>query len=881
MKKTSIFLTSALIVMAILAGCSDTVAITGLPQNVKSGTINQIGDFLTGQTFDPKKFTVDITYDNGHVITDDGSVTVQLDSGNTVKRGSTVSANIGQNVDGIDVYATGSVAVYDINRIEVTGPAEIASETNGTTVNVPASALTVTAYYLDSENAEQSMVLSSGEYTVGNVSLGTNVKLSAAYPSQATTAKVTPLVGQSKLPDADKVTGTFSFTATYPTAAPEKEIVGITSVSWKEGSTLLALDYGTVPAPSFADVNVGVQYVDGTKESLKADPGITFKFVDHETGRDLTATKLTTDMELDVVATYGELTKRSATEEGVTPTAAKLRVTPVSVNADGEFLPLVTGEAVGTADSADFIVDLGYGVVGSETWTYLDSADVEVAYVDSNDEETAKVIDADAIVGTDPTDIYALATYMGVTGYVGGDTATALTPVTKAAPVPVSVKDIVLTDTAKAAIPAAQYYNTGGWTAITINNTAIESYTVVFSDGSEVSSTDTENPLTGSIIGGVAYYLDNAGKEPLADVEPVASTDAAYNADYADTTPDGAYYDALANADQIYVQVAYTEGEDPDDVTAYGYLGVDLQTAYASSMLAAAEYEFDEPMYGSDITTLVRLVNDKGVVDPDFTDYDVLGPDGQPGKIPTTATLVADGAEVYTVYAFVKQATGVDVKVEETVSIEPAVDYIKVSKFNIDFKKNAEGEYTAFALIGSDVEDIDETADLAITGWDHAIKDGEADEPTFTIVAPTAQTVGASTELKANVTYTNEEGDEVTEQIAFTLKGTAYTVPVAGGFAFKFEDVVYGDNDELPAGRYSFNLNNLDPESYTEYGDDKNFKIESVTVEGEKQTGTTVTVDADDEVVISITYTDGDTGKLVEAAETITLTGVAVEPDEP
>ena len=103
MKKTSIFLTSALIVMAILAGCSDTVAITGLPQNVKSGTINQIGDFLTGQTFDPKKFTVDITYDNGQVITDDGSVTVQLDRGNTVKRGSTVSANIGQNVDGFDV----------------------------------------------------------------------------------------------------------------------------------------------------------------------------------------------------------------------------------------------------------------------------------------------------------------------------------------------------------------------------------------------------------------------------------------------------------------------------------------------------------------------------------------------------------------------------------------------------------------------------------------------------------------------------------------------------------------------------------------------------------------------------------------------------------
>ena len=54
-----------------------------------------------------------------------------------------------------------------------------------------------------------------------------------------------------------------------------------------------------------------------------------------------------------------------------------------------------------------------------------------------------------------------------------------------------------------------------------------------------------------------------------------------------------------------------------------------------------------------------------------------------------------------------------------------------------------------------------------------------------------------------------------------------------------------------------------------------------MTVNEEKQTGTTVTVDADDEVVISITYTDGDTGKLVETAATITLTGVAVDPEEP
>ena len=795
MKKTSIFLTSALIVMAILAGCSDTVAITGLPQNVKSGTINQIGDFLTEQTFDPKKFTVDITYDNGQVITDDGSVTVQLDIGNTVKRGSTVSANIGQNVDGIDVYATGSVAVYDINRIEVTGPAEIASDSTGKSVTVPASALTVTAYYLDSENAEQSMVLSSGEYKVEWDGFGTGVILSAAYPSQATTATVIPLVGQSKLPGAKEVTGTFSFTATYPTAAPEKEIVGITSVSWKEGSTLLALDYGTVPAPSFADVNVGVQYVDGTKESLKADPGITFKFVDHETGRDLTATKLTTDMELDVVATYGELTKRSATEEGVTPTAAKLRVTVVSENADGEFLPLVTGEAVGTADSADFIVDLGYGEEGSETWTYLDSADVEVIYV--NGAAGTEAIDADAVVGTPSVadDIYALATYMGATGY----TTAALEPATVDV-VPVSIT----------AEPA-----TTGFTAI-----ARQYYTTLPVDTTAATFVDAETVVV----------TDSEGEEIELEKEDITYKFSLTKDEYTPLAPEGYEadktlgYDVLVDVDTIYVEVSYTD--DASDVTVATYLPVELVTPRVETITLNREYdvtledtEEDTPLYNTGITWSVTTKNDNGYIDYEAdidTDvYGILVDNKEAKALPAKVDNATHTVSIYTL-GTTEALKAFDVEIAAGVDYIPAnqESRIKVA-FPADYKNDLKVDGSLENAFGS-------YTDFVVSGYTSA--KGETTE-VVTVAAPIIpenQVADETTILNVPVTFTDATGTEKTVLKQIEVTALSYTADGTIDLSYPGHDEV-NEKGNLYVGQQYY-ANRFEIEA-TVHGTDKNLKV--------------------------------------------------------
>ena len=79
MKKKSILFTCivAIMALAMFVGCDNAPT---LPSFVVGGTINQTGDFLEGQAFDPSKFTVTITYDNGRIVAADETVSVYLDT---------------------------------------------------------------------------------------------------------------------------------------------------------------------------------------------------------------------------------------------------------------------------------------------------------------------------------------------------------------------------------------------------------------------------------------------------------------------------------------------------------------------------------------------------------------------------------------------------------------------------------------------------------------------------------------------------------------------------------------------------------------------------------------------------------------------------------
>lgn len=798
MKKTSIFLTSALIVMAILAGCSDTVAITGLPQNVKSGTINQIGDFLTGQTFDPKKFTVDITYDNGQVITDDGSVTVQLDgTGNTVEKGAKVTALLGGNVYGEDVYATGSVAVYDINRIEVTGPASYAKD-----AVIPETDLTVTAYYYDSEKTEKTMPLATSEFRIVEESTkyANGKGTTPSIPEVAATIKV-----QSKL-DNNVVEGTFAYTETYAdTVDLPYEIESIEGISYT--GQLLALNYDEVPVPALEDVAVTVNGDDGDTHDITAADleGATAQFVDSETHLPLVLTDLVgnTEEEYAVELTWGDVVKYSPATY-VTAKEVKLNVV-----AKPSFA-LTEGNELGTANADNFTI---YYTVGEGTVaTVLDADDFTINYVGS-DGKTVLAPESIVVKKESPADgevsvVYALVEYMGAS-----KTSSGPIPVTAVEVVPDSITAVNFVDTFED--PAKQYYSAVADITPVVED-VVESYVVVYSDGTEVSSTSTG--FTGSIAIEAKYYLDAEGENELSTAESVEPTDDGFVAAY---SLDGktAYYDVLADASQVYVKATYTptEGE-----AVVAYVAVPLTEAVATGIDAITEYQYvndsDEPMIDSKVEVTVRLTNGAGVVDPDYTDYGILDSDGH--EVSSLPTVVENTEDLeFTVYEYLEGAE--KNPVEDTVTILAGNGYVKVTKFAMDLAEDV------IQLIDAPISTT--VTDYALTGWTSEIGvEGEdaAIKPEFTIVVPSTQTVDANNTARAEITYLNNEGKAITTSLTFTFKGTAYTETITG--------LSYDGHDEIAEAEMyvgeTYYANRFDIEG-TVHGNDTNLNVLGFTTE--------------------------------------------------
>ena len=128
---------------------------------VIGGSIIQTGDFLVGQTFDPSKFEVLITYDDGSARTISGDGIVVLDEGSVVKNGSKVIAEIGQDFRGNDMTVKAAMMAFDIISIDVTGPS---SYQKG--ADIPETDLTVTAHYIGNEPEEKLMQLDPSEFLI-------------------------------------------------------------------------------------------------------------------------------------------------------------------------------------------------------------------------------------------------------------------------------------------------------------------------------------------------------------------------------------------------------------------------------------------------------------------------------------------------------------------------------------------------------------------------------------------------------------------------------------------------------------------------------------------------------------------------------------------
>ena len=116
MKKTSIFLTIGLVLVAILAGCNNEVVYPHFPTNA---VITQTGDFIKGQVFDNSKFQVTVYYLDGSKTTIKNPA-LQITDTDGIQGGETVTFEAGNDYYGDPVTQKATISrVYDVEYITV------------------------------------------------------------------------------------------------------------------------------------------------------------------------------------------------------------------------------------------------------------------------------------------------------------------------------------------------------------------------------------------------------------------------------------------------------------------------------------------------------------------------------------------------------------------------------------------------------------------------------------------------------------------------------------------------------------------------------------------------------------------------------------------
>ena len=877
MKKTSIFLTAALIVVAILAGCSDSVAITGLPQSVKSGKIIQTGDFLDGQAFDPQKFSVEITYDNGTIAPADSAVSVRLvDQDGIAEAGDRLEALIGYDVYGDPVYAEGSLSAYMIKSVSVAGPSSYVNKA------VPkASDLTVTATYLDSKNAEKTMVLGSDEFKVtGVVYANNNIGPNASQTSVDAVATVEPGVGQTDGTTAAKVTGEFAFTATFEAAQLGGVIENIARVSIKNGTVIPAWGYETMPVPSFNDLVVMVKYVgkDGF-EQLSADPGVELTYVNADK-TPLTTTDFSTltSSDISVQLVYNDFVVYSTA--GGSGDLAFVKPTEVTLSAGPVFgFEKIVEESELELVPADFVVTATCGALPVQN---IPSDAVEFGYYTcaSGEGEEDRVPATTAPTVASGDELWLKVSYQGVHGWK--EMTSYIEAKGEAVP------EEILVDTVKFAdgytLPSRVYYKTLPSVGTTVSD-IIKSFDVAMSDGT--TKTVDVTAASGAVKLESDYYF-SADDEDIVDGDNAATV----------TVDSATYYDVTA--EELYLKLTYTEKE--ESVELFVPVDTVVPAIAAITVEAKPQRVFDEdgdgvigddetqPMVGSEIDyTMSTFDADKNgnVISAntaiDFAAYTVQA-DGV--AVTSESRLPAATAEkqAVVVYANIIQDDGTMKLVQGSETINAGKGYIDPSSLRFDYEKST----IPFMPIDSTVKDIISNFDttsksFVLTGYTPVLGNNGTKAETAEDLAPslaqgypdTQKIVEGENSLDIIVKYLAEDGFWKNEVVALEFEGGAYTTVVSGKDPLLIDGKGYADNNALPEGTYSISVSNLNPECFVQHGDDENLAV-SITVNGEPITTNTFEVADGDKVVVSVTYTDKTTGKVVTTPTKISLTGEAV-----
>ena len=360
MRKKSILMVciSALIALTMFVGCDNAPV---LPSFVVGGNVIQTGDFLTGQNFDPSKFSVTVTYDNGKIVAADDTVSVMIVGDETVEAGDTAIVDFGIDYKGNHVTKEVAISVYDVQTLSVEGPTTYVEDSE-----ISKNDLKVTATYYANEDGvqtEKTMILTPAEY-----SIIPGYKYVANEPS-VDNPEVEAYVEISAL----GATGKFNFTATFDDSSLilADQIKAITAVTAKASAAPYAWDYGYDPQPSFDDVAIMAFVGEATQStSIPEDLGFTLTYVDDSTGLPIDGSDYSAVKKVRVRAEINGSAKESAAID-VKPVTVKLEKAE-----DAKLPELVKGAALPAVDKDNFIVT--YTVDGIAN--YADMENVEFLY---------------------------------------------------------------------------------------------------------------------------------------------------------------------------------------------------------------------------------------------------------------------------------------------------------------------------------------------------------------------------------------------------------------------------------------------------------------------------------------------------------------------
>ena len=820
--KKNIFISCALIVLAVLAGCTPQ---SNYPAYPVSATITQTGDFIKGDALDSSKFQVVVTYLDGSTKTlENVALSSTVDAEKGVQGGETVSVNVGTDINGKLVAATGSISrVYTISELAV----------KATTTSFE---ITSNNYLTDGQNLDSSLFEVTATY--GNT---TSVLPADAYTVSMTAAEAMEakdFVTASEVPSVAKVT-LVKYTDSKATAE-----IAVTATK----------DAGTLPSGVIEDVvkirSVDFQFPQFAYTELPAiDPATVTMNVktDAEESDDVTADQIE-GIEFAYINADGNIVDPSIDKIDM---SGKTAGQPSGIKLQATWKGKVFTSDIYVAETK---IKLEYKGNGYLEGTMLNDIDLSLddfratlfiggkiaAFDPALTADNLKFVDtaADAKMPK-ANDAHSAGQYVTV-DYKGVTTANitkALVYSTAKADVKLASIDVEVLDTINA--PAKMYYSANSFTAVDKNSLKV---TANWTDGSKTAVASGEFNAT--------WYYDQ--KTALADIE----------------ADDNGAYD-LGSVDSIYVLVAY-------GATAEGakMATVKLAEATPTAVVLAASYEDATPAIGDTITWNVMIQANGG--------YIYNGPVAQLGTAYGAVSYFQDGKPVnaFPTAVTAEEQTGFQIKVGDLVSaVATADDGTAWVEVTTGFTVAQADTYKAYYDEAISTTATDYT--LATTGYDVHGSVAAANLPKITKVTPVipgAKVVPGST-VDVTVSYQGKNGTEtkVVKNVAITgiawveISGSS-TPTLAIGEVGSISTTM-GNNTQIPAGTYSISedfVTNL-----VEHRSEITWSAQFFgTTAGASLNGDTFTIPAGASCDLAVTYLPKD----AEEPTTITfyVTGVQV-----